>query len=213
MRRGVEQPQPVVRLQSSHLKRPRHSLGGVHGYCVSHPGLGELYRIIFSFFWKGKKDPVCPCRRNPASQLWWIWCRFCLSEFPVSRSGLGVFALHLMVGGCFSPIGLKPFFVPLQQKFSLLLFASILDLLCSCFTLPFLMIGVPWMATHLRTSPNTLLEASQPLPRCPKFHETLFYMLSFVTCQQAEISPNLWPSVLACHVEKGSFDVPGTPGY
>ena len=40
-------------------------------------GFGEIESHHFSIFLKGQKRPGGPCRRNPASQPWWVWCPFC----------------------------------------------------------------------------------------------------------------------------------------
>ena len=69
---------------SSHLQRPRPRPGVVHGYHVPHPGLGfgGIESHHFFVFLEGQKRPGGPCRRNPASQSWSVWCHFCPSEVP-----------------------------------------------------------------------------------------------------------------------------------
>ena len=130
---------------------------------ISAWSLGELNRIIFSFFWKGKKDLVARAvviqprshggfglisahLKSRALLLQWI------RRFRVSSHGWRLF---------FAYFGLNSFFVPLPQKSSLFLFVLILNVSLR-FMLPFWMFGVLWMATHLRTSPIYLLEAPQP---------------------------------------------------
>ena len=163
-----EQPQPFVHRQSSHLQRPRPGPGVVHGYHVPHPGLGfgGIESHHFFVFLEGKKDLVARAVViQPHSHGGFgVISAHLKSRALLLRSGLGVFGCHLV-----SPIGLNPFFVPLPQKSSLFLFVLILNISLR-FMLPFWMLGVLWMATHLRTSPIYLLEAPQPLSRYRKFH-------------------------------------------
>ena len=50
--------------------------------------LGKLNRIISFVFLEGQKRSGGPCRRNPASQSWWVWCHFCPSEVPGSSAAV-----------------------------------------------------------------------------------------------------------------------------